>query len=310
MKIITSGSKYLDIDAYAGCIAYAELLQKLGVNAQAVSTAPLNQTIPPTIRGWNGTLITSYTPSPSDSYTLIDISNPDNFENFVDHSRIDTIIDHHPGFEQYWEDSLGDDALIEHVGAACTQVFEQWEQAGFISQISKTSARLLMCGILDNTLNFGAEITTKRDKDAYKILSQYADLPTDWPSQYFGECQRSVLSDIAQAIQDDTKQIEFKTFPGPVAVGQIAIWDARETIQEAFSTIKEKLSSTQSNWFMNIISISDNKSYFVSEVPAVKRWLTDLIGVEFEDNFAIAERSWLRKELIRADLDRAAKIVA
>lgn len=30
MKIVTSGLKFLDIDAYAGCIAYAELLRLKG----------------------------------------------------------------------------------------------------------------------------------------------------------------------------------------------------------------------------------------------------------------------------------------
>lgn len=46
-NIITSGRKYLDIDAYAGIIAYRELQHALGNNqALAISTAPLNQSIP------------------------------------------------------------------------------------------------------------------------------------------------------------------------------------------------------------------------------------------------------------------------
>lgn len=38
MKIVTSGSKYIDIDAYAGIIAYANLLNLNGISAKAVST--------------------------------------------------------------------------------------------------------------------------------------------------------------------------------------------------------------------------------------------------------------------------------
>ena len=42
MKIVTSGSAYLDIDAYAGCIACAELLNVLGEPAKALSSATAN----------------------------------------------------------------------------------------------------------------------------------------------------------------------------------------------------------------------------------------------------------------------------
>ena len=39
--IVTSGNRYIDIDAYASCIAYANLLRLKGKNAIAVSTANL-----------------------------------------------------------------------------------------------------------------------------------------------------------------------------------------------------------------------------------------------------------------------------
>ena len=50
MKIVTSGSAYLDIDAYAGCIACAELLNVLGEPAKALSSAPLNDSICASLR--------------------------------------------------------------------------------------------------------------------------------------------------------------------------------------------------------------------------------------------------------------------
>ena len=45
MKIITSGSKYIDIDAYASCIAYRELFKLKGIEAISVSTSKLNESI-------------------------------------------------------------------------------------------------------------------------------------------------------------------------------------------------------------------------------------------------------------------------
>ncbi len=39
MIIITSGKKYIDIDAYASCIAYRELLKMRGIESTFVSNA-------------------------------------------------------------------------------------------------------------------------------------------------------------------------------------------------------------------------------------------------------------------------------
>lgn len=303
MKIITSGARYIDIDAYAGCVAYAELLQKQDQAAQAVSTGVLNQSIPTIVRGWAVDFKTTYDPAEGDTFTLIDVSEPDYFESFVDRTRIDEVIDHHPGFEAYWQECIGEGATIEHVGAACTQVFEKWAQAELDAEMSETSARLLMCGILDNTLNFGAKITTKRDHHAYDALSQIANLPEDWPAQYFGACQSEIVADLPQAIRDDTKTMAgFKTFPDAIAVGQMAIWDGAALATDSFETFKAVLSADQPRWFMNLISIKDGSSYFVTDDVAAQAWLAALLGVTFEGNVAIANRMWLRKEIKKADI--------
>lgn len=49
MKIVTSGNKYLDIDAYASIIAYAYLLRLKRIPAKAVSTSKLNESITQTL---------------------------------------------------------------------------------------------------------------------------------------------------------------------------------------------------------------------------------------------------------------------
>jgi inorganic pyrophosphatase len=306
MKIVTAGARYADIDAYAGCIAYAELLQKQGQAAQAVIEAPLNQSIPPLVRRWSTTLQTTYQPASDDTFILVDVSEPDYFEAFVNHDRIDEVIDHHPGLEAYWQERIGDGAILEHVGAACTQIFEKWEQAGLLDQMSQTSARLLMCGILDNTLNFGAKITTDRDHHAYAELAKIAQLSETWPADYFGACQEEIVRDLSQAIQDDAKMMNFKTFPDTIEVGQLAIWDGPEVATQAFETVKRTLQSGQPLWLMNIISIKDGRSYFITDVADVQAWLTELLDVSFDGTLATADRMWLRKEIKKADIDASA----
>lgn len=305
MRIITAGDTYMDIDAYAGCVAYAELLQQMDISAQAVSTATLNQSIPPIVREWLVSLQTSYQPSPDNTFTLIDVSNPEYFQSFVDLDHVDEVIDHHPGFKDFWHNRIGDKTTIEHVGAACTQVFEKWQQAQLADNISQTSARLLMCGILDNTLNFGAKIANARDREAYDALSTYAHLPANWPEIYFEACQTYIMQDLADAIINDTKNVKYTTFPRRMAVGQVAIWDAADAIHQSFDVFKSTLQNIQPDWCMNIISIDGNKSYFVSDVPEVRDWFAQVLNVQFDGNVSVADRMWLRKEIMKADIGRS-----
>lgn len=123
MRIVTSRARYIDIDAYAGCVAYAELLEIQGEEARAVSTAPLNESITKTVRSWPAKFSTDYSPSVRDEYIVIDVSDPEHFDIFVQLTRVTEIIDHHPGFEQYWHEKLGEKAQIERVGSVATRKF-------------------------------------------------------------------------------------------------------------------------------------------------------------------------------------------
>ena len=301
MRIVTSGAPYLDIDAYGGCIAYAELLQAQGFEAQAASSAPLNDSISRTVRSWEAPLMRDYIPSPQDTFTLIDISDPEYFDGIVIPGREESVIDHHVGFERYWQERIGSKARIEFIGAACTLVYEQWQSAGLLERMSQLSARLLVCGILDNTLNFGAAVSTRRDAAAYESLLQKAALPEDWTAQYFLECEESIAADVVIAAENDTKTIVFRTYEQPIRVGQLTLWDAGKILGKDGQSIREELASRDAHRLLNLISVSERKSYFMAGNPRVQRWLSQLLDVEFDGTVAVADRLWLRKEIIRTD---------
>lgn len=303
MRVITAGFAYTDIDAYAGIVAYAELLRAQGIDAQAVSTAPTNESVSKTVRSWQPGLQTTYAPNDKDTYTLIDISDPEWFEKFVDLDRVDEVIDHRPGFEDYWHKRIGDGATIEFLGSACTQVYEKWKASGLLDQMSVTSARLLICGILDNTLNLKAAVTTPRDHEAYNDLLSRAELPDDWSAQYFTEVQEAILADAVKAIENDTKMLNFKTFDNTLCVGQFAVWDGHIALDRHAEALASSLSDKQSQWFMNLISVGEGKSYFVARDSDVKDWLSNLLGISFEGNVATADRMWLRKEILKQDIE-------
>ena len=166
MIVVTSGKKYIDIDAYASCIAYAKLLNLKGIKAKAISTAKLNESITPSLLDLSNKL-DEYKLSEDDEYIIIDVSNKDFFDTFVKEEKIIEIIDHHLGYEEYWKNKLKEKAQIEFIGAVATIIVELYEKENLLDKISKDLATLLKAAILDNTLNLKAKITTRK---RYKSL--------------------------------------------------------------------------------------------------------------------------------------------
>jgi inorganic pyrophosphatase len=302
MKVVTSGLTFLDIDAYAGCVAYAELLNLQGQEAIAFSTATVNESVTRTIRSWKAPLVTNYEPSSNDAFILIDVSEPDFLEKTVSVDQVEEVIDHHVGYEKFWEEKIGSKATIEFIGAACTQVYESWVQARLLDKMSELSARLLISGILDNTLNFEAGVTTKRDHDAYQALLVIANLPENWTAQYFEECQESIFENIESALTNDTKVMSFKSLgDSKVAFGQLVVWDASRAIDDYRNIIEKIMSHKSANWFVNIVSISDGQSIFLASNETVTLWAENVTGARFDQGLAYADRLWLRKEIFKQD---------
>lgn len=307
MKLVTSGVPFLDIDGYAGCVAYAELLRLQGEDAIAASASTWNDSIPPVVRDWKvDDFSTDFSPSRTDEIVLIDVSGTKNVDPKFSLDRVVEVIDHHSGFEAYWQEKLGERSHIEEIGAACTVVAERWQQAGKLPGISATSAALLVCGILDNTLNFTSGVTKDRDYNAYETLLPVANLPSDWTQRYFASCQEMMLRDISSAVKNDMKVIEYETSPArELIVGQLVLWDAQKILHDSRSEVLEVLRATGRPFFANIVSISENKSYFLAMQPEIREWLEALLEVQFVGDVASADRSWLRKEITRRDMAKA-----
>jgi inorganic pyrophosphatase/exopolyphosphatase len=300
--IITSSHRFVDIDAYGAMVGYAELLRVQGLNAHAATSAALNESIPRSLRELNAPIELNFRPEPGDTFGVVDISEPQYFDAMVNPNRLTEVIDHHPGFESYWRQYLHERADIELVGACCTLIYERWARGALLGTMSATTATLMAAGILDNTLNFQAKITTTRDREAYRDLEQIARLPGGWAAAYFTECQKAIEHNLEEAIKNDTKIMEFRGHPDVYAVGQIVIWDAQSIISDHMDTIRRVVSGIKPNWFMNVVSIKGDRSYFVCDDPAIQTWLSGLLGIKFTGNIAPADRLWLRKEIMVAAL--------
>lgn len=298
MIIVTSGSSYLDIDAYAGCIAYAELLNQLGIQAKALSSAPFNESVIHKLRDWDIGL-NSYSPNSENAFVLVDVSDISYFDPIVILDKVVEVIDHHSGYEDYWRSILGEKACIERVGSACTQIYERWKVAGALSKMKPGMARLLLTAILDNTLNFSAHVTTLRDCEAYKNLSNIAGTGEQWRGQYFYECQTTIESNLPHAIRNDAK-IMSPTQYLPEVFGQLVIWDARQVLKDKKNILIDTMNNLAIDWVLNIVSICERRSYLMAENLISQQKIKAGLGMEFSHGVASYHRLKLRKEWLRS----------
>lgn len=300
MKTITSGASYLDIDAYACCIAYAELLNLQGIPACAVSSAKPNASVSKTVLDW-GRAFQKHEPSLADEFILVDVSDYHHFDPLVVLDQVVEVIDHHPGFENYWAKKLGSAADIRPIGAAATQVFQRWQASGLLGKISEQSAALLATAILDNTLNFTSQMTTAADIDAYADLSLRGKLAKDWPEHYFLECQGAIESDLTNALATDLKRMKPESNL-PRVFAQMTVWDADTLLQKHRPTINRWMAAQGEDWLLNIISIRDRKSCLLAEPLPSQQKLSHLLTLDWIAGMSVLTPSILRKELLKLGL--------
>lgn len=292
--VITSGRKYIDIDAYASMMAYRELLKVIdNNNVIAFTTASLNQSVPPLILDLKYSLDEPID-NGNDKYILLDVSNPDFFDEQVRLNKIIEIIDHHTGFEQYWAKYPNIETQIEFIGSVCTLIYEKIIQSGHIAILDIDMCKLLIAGILDNTLNLKASITTDRDRNAYSELLKLGNVPENFYKEYFSACESEIMKDFKKAIKDDLK-IE-KAGMLPEAIGQMVVLNLdkfdHEKMKEVFTEYPE--------WIMNVILLEEGKSYIYFGGDGVQQRLERLFGKKCEnDSLLILNQFLLRKQIMK-----------
>lgn len=298
MIVITVGKSYIDIDGYASSIAYRELLKMKGIDAKFVSNATLNYSITDSLKNISYT-IDDYSIDSNDKYIILDLSDKSYFPEFVDENSIVEIIDHHPGFEEYWNNKLGNNSIIELIGSVATIIVEKYEQALLLDKMDKDVAKLLMAAILDNTLNFTANITTDRDKLAYKKLEALTN-EHNYASIYFSECQEYIENNLNESIGNDIKFQEVSEIL-PRVFGQLTIWNMEKLLSKR-EMINQIMNSYSSEWMLNIISLKDNSSYIMYSNEDIKNRLKELLDCDGND-ILIKTPAMLRKEIMRKALE-------
>ena len=297
ITIITAGSNYLDIDAYACSIAMAELLRLKGINAVAYSDAPCNYSVCPSLMS-KGQLVTSLPCEVEEKaeYIIVDVSDPDYLKDNVPLDSVVEVYDYHVGFEEYWSSRIGGGSHIEFIGAAATLIYREWKKAGLEDKMSRSSALLLIAAILDNTLNLTSSNTTSEDREVFEELCRRENIGEEWCAAYFAEVQKSVEADLENALFNDLKRITDNKIL-PACMAQLCVWDAGSIIKK-LPEIRHYFGGND-DWMLNIIDIKHRCGYFVSDDCDCRKGLEEIFGVRFESGVARSPVPYLRKEIIK-----------
>lgn len=296
MKIVTSGSRYIDIDAYAGCISYSYLLNLKGIKSRAVSTAKLNESITKKLLEL-GIKLDKYEPTDDDEFIIIDVSDKKFFDNIVQENKIIEVIDHHTGFQEYWKERLGNNSKIEFIGSVVTIIFELYEKENLQDKITKDIAYLMMSAILDNTLNFKAKITNHRDIIAYQKLKKISKGSENYASEYFLDCQEIIETDLRKALENDTK-IGIVSEKLPNIFSQLTSWN-KNNILENKKVIFDTLNNFGNEWILNLICLEEGKSYIIASNDLLLQSIKELLDGNINEYYLECENVWLRKEIIK-----------
>ncbi len=301
LLIITAGSNYLDIDAYACIVAMAELLNLQGVNAVAYSGAACNYSV------CDSLILEGQVPCklPADvleenaRYIVVDVSDPEFFKNSVPLDRVCEVYDHHIGYERYWYEKLGCGAHIEFIGATATLIYREWKKSALSAQMKRSTAKLLIAAILDNTLNLTSSNTTKEDVEAFFALCSHAGVGDEFCASYFSEVQRSVEADLKNALFGDIKTVRNNPVL-PSRVAQLCVWDT-ENILARLPEIRGWFACEP--WMINMIDLSKNCSFFVCDDEDHQKKIARVFSVRFEAGVAKTECPYLRKQIIKNTLN-------
>lgn len=297
--IITAGSTYLDVDAYACMVALRELLTLQGENAIAYSAAPYNYSVCKSLI--NDTDVLKSLPKgyskEKSQYIIVDVSDPDYIKDSVPIDNITALYDHHTGFEEYWQSRIGDDAKIEFIGACATLVLRKWKAAGLLSEMTRSTALLLIAAILDNTLNLTSGNTDREDIQAFGELCKKESIDEMWCASYFEEVAANIESDLKNAIFSDVKTV-INNPVLPPRFAQLCIWDAQNVILR-LPEIRQWFKGSTDGFMINVIDIKHQCSYFVCDDPYRQKVLERIFGVSFELGIAKTQIPYLRKEIIK-----------
>lgn len=293
-KILVTAKVNPDLDGTSCTLAYTDLLNQLGKNAEGVITGSSQSEVKYFIEKHNIQTSTRNDEEQEiwEEFILVDASSMKGMPKVVVADKVIELIDHRAGEpEKEFPKAKIQNELI---GAAATMVVERFIESG--KNIKPDHAKLLYGAIYHNSLNFIATNTSDRDRKAVKYLESNYGLNESLIREMFDYSTREVESDVKKALVDDAK--EFGT-GWKIGAYQLVVWGKevlgnRLLVEKSVTELRDKM---EADWsFVNIIDLESKQSNIFSNPNGVEI-LSKALNVSFDNGWAVLP-AILRKQIM------------
>lgn len=287
-----------DLDGVACMVAYAELLRATGTDAEAGIIGEPHVEAVYVLDRFN-------IPYPSripdaqeyERIVLVDASDPVDLEGAVPSERVVEVIDHREVHEATAFEHA--QAQIELVGAAATLVAERFRARG--ASPSRESAILLCGGIISNTRNLKASVTTDRDREMLEWLNAIAQLPEDFWRELFTAKSDVSGSKLALRMRGDLKHLELGG--ARIGIAEIEMMNPQPVITLRHAEIADELRSIEREQrldyvFLVMVDLSNMVTSLIADDVPARELLARALGAHFTGSVAALPSLVMRKQII------------
>lgn len=166
------GHESPDSDTVSAAIAYANLLNELGIEAKAVTSAKVNKETQYYFDYFGIEAPEILTDASGKQFVLVDHSEYSQAIDNMKDARIVGIIDHHGIGDVYNSEIIY--VRSEPIGSTATLVYQMYKECNVV--IDKDIARILLMGLLSDTDNLTKSNVTKVDEEAYDELIRIGEV--------------------------------------------------------------------------------------------------------------------------------------
>lgn len=296
MKYVVTSYVNPDLDGTSSMYAYAEYLRKTGNNSNYyIEGNPMHE-VEIVCDIFQIDLSPVDKICENDKIVIVDTNFLENIPKKVNLENIVAFIDHHILTEskKICQNAIFD---VEMVGAAATLVAEKFYKNGI--EISRESAILLYYGIISNTMNLKAKVTTEKDLQMANWLKENClEISDEKVQEIF--IKKSQIRDTLR--EEMEVSVVWKWEDKKIIIGQLEYVNIEDFLEENETKIREILQDVKREnnldfLLINCVDILNGYSIILVIDEQTEKLITDLLQVKFNNQKAKFGELILRKEI-------------
>ncbi len=266
-KIIVIGHKNPDTDSIVSSLAMAEYFKKvLKIPVKAFRAGEINNEtkfILKEVGIKKPSLISTIKKNKENAVALVDHNELSQVSDKIDFAQVSYIIDHHKLLVQTEKPIF---CRVEPLGSTATIIAKMFQERKI--KVSKTIAKLLLAGILSDTLNLVSPTTTVEDKKIARWLNKTAQIKIKKFANEMFEAKSSLTGiSIKKMFFSDYKLSKI----GKYKVG-VGVWETtnpgkvNEKVKEIVKELKNQKKENKLNYlfFMTVDILKQNSYLFIA----------------------------------------------